>query len=74
MLDTLAHTLRRHPDRPAVLGTTRAGDVRAKATLGDLADLADGYTAALHARGVGVVGEGRLQGRLQLGLRAALPR
>ncbi|MFI9237211.1 class I adenylate-forming enzyme family protein [Streptomyces sp. NPDC053079] len=52
MLDALAHTLRAHPGRPAVLGTTRTGAVRAKATCGDLADLADRYAAALHARGV----------------------
>lgn len=51
MLETLTQTLRRHPDRPAVLGTTRTGAVRAKATFGDLAHLADRYTAALHARG-----------------------
>ncbi|MEU8621568.1 class I adenylate-forming enzyme family protein [Streptomyces sp. NPDC048623] len=53
MLDTLTHTLRRHPDRPAVLGTTRTGAVRTKATFGDLADLADHCTAALHGRGIG---------------------
>ncbi|MEV6120229.1 class I adenylate-forming enzyme family protein [Streptomyces sp. NPDC052077] len=52
MLDALAHTLRRHPDRPAVLGATRTGSVRTTATSGDLADLADRCTAALHARGV----------------------
>ncbi|MFF4083459.1 class I adenylate-forming enzyme family protein [Streptomyces sp. NPDC001777] len=52
MLDTLAHTLRRHPERPAVLGTTRTGAVRTRATCGDLVDLADRYAAALHARGV----------------------
>ncbi|MGY1584625.1 class I adenylate-forming enzyme family protein [Streptomyces sp. MN13] len=52
MLDTLAHALRRHPNRPAVLGTTRTGAVRTRATYGDLADLTDRYTAALHARGV----------------------
>ncbi|MEU7053853.1 AMP-binding protein, partial [Streptomyces eurythermus] len=52
MLDTLAHTLRRHPDRPAVLGTTRTGAVRVKVTSGDLTGLADRYTAALHARGI----------------------
>ncbi|MFJ8584878.1 class I adenylate-forming enzyme family protein [Streptomyces sp. NPDC093595] len=52
MLDALAHTLRRHPGRPAVLGTTRTGAVRTQATYGELADLADRYTAALHARGV----------------------
>ncbi|MER7112607.1 class I adenylate-forming enzyme family protein [Streptomyces sp. NPDC000229] len=53
MLDTLAHALRRHPDRPAVLGTTPTGAVRTKATFGDLADLADRYAAALYARGTG---------------------
>ncbi|MGV9879691.1 class I adenylate-forming enzyme family protein [Streptomyces sp. NPDC003006] len=52
MLDTLTHALRRHPDRPAVLGTTRTGAVRVKATYGDLAALTDRYTTALHARGV----------------------
>ncbi|MEU6106253.1 AMP-binding protein, partial [Streptomyces flaveolus] len=53
MLDALAHALRRHPGRPAVLGATRTGAVRTRATNGDLADLADRYTAALHARGTG---------------------
>ncbi|MFD3943306.1 class I adenylate-forming enzyme family protein [Streptomyces sp. NPDC058579] len=52
MLDALAHTLRSRPDRPAVLGTTRSGSVRTKATCGELADLADGYAGALHARGL----------------------
>ncbi|MFG2640194.1 class I adenylate-forming enzyme family protein [Streptomyces sp. NPDC048370] len=52
MLDALAHTLRSHPDRPAVLGTTRSGAVRTKATCGGLADLADLYAGALHARGL----------------------
>ncbi|GHE08664.1 class I adenylate-forming enzyme family protein [Streptomyces alanosinicus] len=52
MLDTLTHALRAHPGRPAVLGTTRTGAVRVKATCADLADLADRYTAALHARGI----------------------
>ncbi|MFF9572093.1 class I adenylate-forming enzyme family protein [Streptomyces sp. NPDC014685] len=52
MLDTLAHTLRRHPGRPAVLGTNRTGAVRTKATCGELADLADRCAAALHARGI----------------------
>ncbi|HET9382148.1 MAG TPA: class I adenylate-forming enzyme family protein [Streptomyces sp.] len=52
MLDALAHTLRRHPDRPAVLGTTRTGAVRRRATNGELAGLADRYAAALHQRGV----------------------
>ncbi|MFI1866105.1 class I adenylate-forming enzyme family protein [Streptomyces jumonjinensis] len=53
MLDALAHTLRADPDRPAVLGTTRTGAVRVKTRRGDLADLADRYAGALHARGVG---------------------
>ncbi|MEU9762370.1 class I adenylate-forming enzyme family protein [Streptomyces sp. NPDC047987] len=53
MLDTLAHALRRGGHRPAVLGTTRTGAVRTKATCGELADLADAYAAALHARGIG---------------------
>ncbi|WP_391961201.1 AMP-binding protein [Streptomyces somaliensis] len=52
MLDSLAHALRRRPDRPAVLGTTRTGAVRTRATCGELADLANRYAAALHARGV----------------------
>ncbi|CAL9281711.1 class I adenylate-forming enzyme family protein [Streptomyces sp. SudanB25_2051] len=52
MLDALAHTLRRHPARPAVLGATRTGAVRTRATCGELADLADRYTAALLTRGV----------------------
>ncbi|WP_037685536.1 class I adenylate-forming enzyme family protein [Streptomyces durhamensis] len=52
MLDTLAHALRKRPDRPAVLGTTRSGAVRVRATCGQLADLTDRYAAALHARGI----------------------
>ncbi|MFF8607055.1 class I adenylate-forming enzyme family protein [Streptomyces sp. NPDC015346] len=52
MLDALAHTLRSNPGRPAVLGTTRTGAVRTRATCGELADLADRYALALHARGV----------------------
>ncbi|WP_137991405.1 class I adenylate-forming enzyme family protein [Streptomyces vilmorinianum] len=52
MLDALARTLRSDPGRPAVLGTTRTGAVRTKATCGELADLADRYAAALHARGL----------------------
>ncbi|MFE9426477.1 class I adenylate-forming enzyme family protein [Kitasatospora sp. NPDC006697] len=50
MLDQLARTLRRHPERPAILGTTRHGTVRARTRCGELADLADGYAAALHHR------------------------
>ncbi|MFI1018755.1 AMP-binding protein [Streptomyces sp. NPDC020965] len=53
MLDALARTLRTEPDRPAVLGTTRTGAVRVRASRGDLADLADHYAGALHARGIG---------------------
>ncbi|AKJ15226.1 acyl-CoA synthetase [Streptomyces incarnatus] len=52
MLDTLAHALRTAPDRPAVLGTTRTGAVRVRATCGELTDLAGRYAAALHARGI----------------------
>ncbi|MFE5631778.1 class I adenylate-forming enzyme family protein [Streptomyces sp. NPDC056543] len=52
MLDALAHTLRSDPGRPAVLGTTRSGAVRTKATCGELAGLADRYASALHARGL----------------------
>ncbi|MFH0250553.1 AMP-binding protein, partial [Streptomyces chitinivorans] len=52
MLDALAGALRRHPGRPAVLGTTRNGAVRTGITCADLADLADRCAAALHARGV----------------------
>ncbi|MEU6478108.1 class I adenylate-forming enzyme family protein [Streptomyces sp. NPDC047017] len=53
MIDSLAHTLRARPDRPALLGTTRTGAVRVRATCADLADLGDRYAAALHARGIG---------------------
>lgn len=52
-LDALHHTLRRGGHRPAVLGATRAGATRTKVTCGDLADFADRYAAALHARGIG---------------------
>ncbi|MEU3354521.1 class I adenylate-forming enzyme family protein [Streptomyces sp. NPDC037389] len=52
MLDRLDHALRRHPHHPAVLTTTRTGTIRVRATRGDLADLADAYAAALHARGL----------------------
>lgn len=54
MLDRLAHTLRTvHPDRPAVLRHTRTGATRTAIRRGELADLADAYAAALHARGLG---------------------
>ncbi|MFI1195063.1 class I adenylate-forming enzyme family protein [Micromonospora sp. NPDC020750] len=52
MLDELAAALRRHPDRPAVLTTARSGRPRIRATRGELADLADGYAAALHHHGL----------------------
>ncbi|WP_079151706.1 class I adenylate-forming enzyme family protein [Streptomyces sp. RTd22] len=52
MLDRLAHTLRAHPHRPAVLGCTRAGAPRVHATRGDVADLAEAYAAGLRARGL----------------------
>ncbi|MFF2039615.1 AMP-binding protein [Kitasatospora sp. NPDC058170] len=53
MLDRLHHALRTdHPDRPAVLRHTRTGAAGVRIRRGDLADLADGYAAALHARGL----------------------
>ncbi|MFJ7164294.1 class I adenylate-forming enzyme family protein [Streptomyces globosus] len=52
MLDRLDDALRRRPDRPAVLTSTRGGAPRVRATCGELAGLADGYAAALHARGL----------------------
>ncbi|MEU2395502.1 class I adenylate-forming enzyme family protein [Streptomyces sp. NPDC007369] len=52
MLDRLDHALRRRPERPAVLTATRTGAPRVRARCGELADLADAYAAALHARGL----------------------
>ncbi|MGW5847732.1 AMP-binding protein [Streptomyces sp. NPDC055254] len=52
MLDRLDHALRHRPERPAVLTATRTGAPRVRATRGELADLADAYAAALHARGL----------------------
>ncbi|EEP70181.1 hypothetical protein MCAG_00508 [Micromonospora sp. ATCC 39149] len=52
MLDELAAALRRHPDRPAVLTAGRTGAPRTRASRGELADLADGYAAALHHHGL----------------------
>ncbi|MEV1290478.1 class I adenylate-forming enzyme family protein [Micromonospora sp. NPDC049679] len=52
MLDELAAALRRDSDRPAVLTAGRSGRPRVRVTRGDLADLADGYAAALHHRGL----------------------
>ncbi|MFF4324632.1 AMP-binding protein [Streptomyces sp. NPDC001568] len=52
MLDRLADALRSRPERPAVLTATRTGATRIRVTRGELADLADAYAAALHARGL----------------------
>ncbi|MFI6528480.1 class I adenylate-forming enzyme family protein [Streptomyces uncialis] len=52
MLDALTHALRAAPGRPALLKATRTGRTRVLATRGDLAELADRYAAALHARGL----------------------
>jgi len=53
MLDELAATLRRNPERPAVLAAGRwSGRPRVRATAGDLVGLADGYAAALYRRGL----------------------
>ncbi|SCL27878.1 class I adenylate-forming enzyme family protein [Micromonospora inyonensis] len=54
MLDELAAALRHHPDRPAVLTAGASGRPRVHVTRGDLADLADGYAAALHHHGLTV--------------------
>ncbi|MEU5807651.1 class I adenylate-forming enzyme family protein [Streptomyces sp. NPDC047718] len=52
MLDRLDHALRSRPERPAVLTASRTGAPRVRARCGELADLADAYAAALHARGL----------------------
>ncbi|MGS2586412.1 AMP-binding protein [Streptomyces hebeiensis] len=52
MLDRLDHALRARPERPAVLTAGRSGAPRTAATRGELAELADAYAAALHARGL----------------------
>ncbi|MFE5808345.1 AMP-binding protein [Streptomyces sp. NPDC056491] len=52
MLDRLDHALRSRPERPAVLTATRTGAPRVRATRGELAELADAFAAALHARGL----------------------
>lgn len=54
MIDDLAFGLRREPDRPAIVGTTRTGRAVVRVTRGDLADLADGYATALRNRGLRV--------------------
>ncbi|MFE1557146.1 class I adenylate-forming enzyme family protein [Streptomyces sp. NPDC058734] len=52
MLDRLDKALRARPERPAVLSATRSGGTRVRATRGELAELADDFAAALHARGL----------------------
>uniref|UniRef100_A0AAU2JWU3 Acyl--CoA ligase n=1 Tax=Streptomyces sp. NBC_00049 TaxID=2903617 RepID=A0AAU2JWU3_9ACTN len=52
MLDRLDHALRSRPEQPAVLTATRTGAPRVRATRGELAQLADAFAAALHARGL----------------------
>jgi acyl-CoA synthetase (AMP-forming)/AMP-acid ligase II len=52
MLDLLDHALRSSPEKPAVLGATRTGRPRVRATRGELAGLADAYASSLHARGL----------------------
>jgi olefin beta-lactone synthetase len=51
IIDELAAALRRDPGGPAVIAATRRGTT-VRVTRGDLADLADGYAAALHRRGL----------------------
>jgi acyl-CoA synthetase (AMP-forming)/AMP-acid ligase II len=52
MLDELAFALRRQPHRPALIGSARNGLTAVRLSCGDLADLTDGYVAALHGRGL----------------------
>ncbi|WFE29035.1 class I adenylate-forming enzyme family protein [Solwaraspora sp. WMMD791] len=53
MLDRLAATLRADRHRPAVLtAAPLTGRPRVRATTGELADLTDGYVAALHRHGL----------------------
>ena len=52
IIDELAAGLRRDPGGPAVIAATRHGTTVASVTRGDLADLADGYAAALYRRGL----------------------
>lgn len=52
IVDELAAGLRRDPSGPAVIAATRHGKNVVSVTSGDLADLADGYAAALHRRGL----------------------
>lgn len=50
MLDILDRTLRRDPERPALLTAGRGGRPRVVARRGEIADLADAYAAALYSR------------------------
>jgi acyl-CoA synthetase (AMP-forming)/AMP-acid ligase II len=52
MLAELDATLRRDPHRPAMLAATPTGRTTVRATRGELTELADGYAAALHHRGL----------------------
>ncbi|MEU3772819.1 class I adenylate-forming enzyme family protein [Streptomyces sp. NPDC032472] len=53
MLDRLDHAVRTvRPERPAVLTSGRSGAPRVRMRRGELADLADAFAAALHARGL----------------------
>jgi acyl-CoA synthetase (AMP-forming)/AMP-acid ligase II len=52
IIDELATGLRRDPGGSAVIAATRRGATVVRVTRGDLADLADGYAAALHRRGL----------------------
>ncbi|MEW2416385.1 class I adenylate-forming enzyme family protein [Streptomyces sp. NPDC046866] len=53
MLDRLDHALRTvRPERAAVLTASRSGAPRIRVRRGELADLADAFAAALHARGL----------------------
>jgi acyl-CoA synthetase (AMP-forming)/AMP-acid ligase II len=52
MLDDLAGLLRQAPQRPALLAATRTGRPVVALSRAELADLADGYAAALHRAGL----------------------
>lgn len=52
MIDELAAALRPGDYRPAMVGISRRGGAAAAVTRGDLASLADGYTAGLLGRGL----------------------
>jgi len=52
IIDELAAGLRHDPSGPAIIAATRYGTTVVRITRGELADLADGYAAALHRRGL----------------------